>query len=80
VTGPRFSVHASGNERLPSVREHDDVTGLEVRAGCSITPRWSPVWSWRRLLARANREHEARAPLFLSLSLTACISPSLTAP
>lgn len=32
VSGSRFSVHASGNERLPSVREHDDVTGLGVRA------------------------------------------------
>ncbi|MBM2823520.1 MAG: hypothetical protein HW413_2266 [Thermoleophilia bacterium] len=28
---PTVRLHASRNERLPSVREHDDVTGLDIR-------------------------------------------------
>ena len=37
-SGPaRLDLHARGDERLAAVREHDDVTGLDVRAGCSTS-------------------------------------------
>jgi hypothetical protein len=42
LTPTRLCFNSGRHDRLASVRDHDDITGLEIRRGCSRRPSSSP--------------------------------------